>query len=51
MHTINGTQACEASATAGKNSAAAVPDVQSRTAGFPVDIPMPSAAKAALRSS
>jgi len=49
--TSNGTADWWASTTAAWNSAAAVPLVQSSTAGTPVRAPQPTAAKEAERSS
>ncbi len=51
VHTTSGTSAWWASMTAACISAAAVPLVQTATAGRPVASPMPSAAKEAERSS
>ena len=51
VRTMSGVREYEASTTAAWNSAAAVPDVESTTAGLPVALPMPRAKKEPHRSS
>ncbi len=48
---ISGTWLCQASSSAGCRLAAAVPDVVTTGTGFPDALAMPSAKKAAVRSS